>query len=214
MSLVNSAAQGSSPTKTSTTEADEAARNPKDTGPIDAEFSEASPAPKPPPRVARVADVKPLDAGGVFGGPVNDTHNARAARGAQSDDAPKGKRGRKAKAPQEPAQEPTEKHLDTARGLVITADAFFRQHVRSRFEEALTEESLAQLDAKVKLQEGQIDALADPLARGLAEEGVELPWWAQLGLAGFGMYAGKLAMLSSLEKKVKENTPPKAEPAA
>jgi hypothetical protein len=200
MSLDNTDSPDASRTKTNTN--DERARSPVDTGPIDAEVTEEAKAPRAP-RVARVADVKPLDVDSVFGGAVQDTPNAKAARAASANEAPKAKRGRKPKAP-EPEKSPEEFEA-MARGLLTMADGFFRSHVRGRYEEHFAPEFMAQLDAKMKLQEPQIDAMAEPLARGLQENGVDLPWWAQFALAGFGVYAGKLGTLATLDKKVEEH---------
>lgn len=208
MSLESTGTPDSSATKTNTTDENAArARDPKDTGVIDAEFSEEpkQEAPKGP-RVARVADVTPLRADEVFGGNVKDTANASAPRGARSAPGEAPKRGRKPKAAPEPAQTVTDKHLDTAKGMLQTFDMLFRMQVRSNFEDFLTAENLAALDQKVKLQEEQVEGMAAPLAVGLAENGVELPWWAQFGLAGLGAYGGKLVMLQKLKKRCEEES--------
>lgn len=187
------------------TPADEAARSPADTGPIDVDFVEDAPKEPRRPRVARVADVTKLEATAddVFGGAVNETTNARAARGAPQGNDATPKRGRKKKTEAPPA-EPTSEHLATALGLVATADAFFVAHVRERYSEVLTPENLESLARKVATAPEQQRALAEPLARGLAEEGIELPWWAQLGMAAAGVYLPKMAMLSQLDKQAAE----------
>jgi len=193
--------QDSSPTPTPTP--DEAARSPTDTGPIDAEVVEETSKARPP-RVARVADVKRLEstADDVFGGAVTDTVNARAARPPGDDGAPTPKRGRSKKKAEAPPSEPSDKHVETARGLLLMADSFFVAHVRSRYADALEPENVEQLARKCAATPEQVNALAEPLARGLAEENVELPWWAQLGLAASGVYLPKLMMLSALDEQV------------
>lgn len=199
MSLDPTEAQDSSATPTPT--AEERARSPEDSGPIDAEVVEETPAPKKP-RVARVADVKKLDASAddVFGAPVTDTHNARSRGPGTSDDAPP-KRSRRKKAAPEPAPEPTDKHIETARGVVMLADSFFIAHVRQRYADSMTPESVEQLASRLAMKPEQVDALSEPLARGLAEEGVELPWWAQLGMAAAGVYLPKLMLLTKLDEQ-------------
>jgi hypothetical protein len=176
----------------------------------DADFVETEPTEKPKPRVARVTDVSRLESADPFGGPVNETANARA-RGEPKADAPKGKRGRKPKAaPAEPVDPST--HLDAAKGIIAVADSVFRASVRGRYADDLTEENLSALDKRLALTPAEMDALAGPLAQGLAENGVELPWWAQLAMAGVGLYGPKLGMLASLDKQVEAHR--KAEQAA
>jgi len=182
------------------TPAETAARSPEDTGPIDAEVVEEAPKAKAT-RVARVADVKRLEstADDVFGASVTDTVNVRTSRPAGEEGAPK--RGRKKKV-EAPPVEPSDKHVETARGLLMMVDSFFVAHVRTRFAESLEPENVEQLARRCSATPEQIDALAEPLARGLAEEGVELPWWAQLGLAASGVYLPKLMMLHALDEQV------------
>lgn len=205
MSLGTSAAPDSSATQTSTTKTnEERARDPKDTGPIDAEVTEETKTPRPP-RVARVADVKPLNASEVFGGPVNETSNARAPRGEANGAQSGPKKGRKGKVAQGGAPEVTDKHQETAVGMLVMLDMLTRQWAASHYEDVLEPASLKDLDQRLKLTDAQIDGMSEPLARGLAENGVELPWWAQLGLAGAGVYASKLGTLTQLEKLKKEH---------
>lgn len=202
MSLGTSAAPDNSATQTKTNE--EKARDPKDTSVIDAEVTEEAKAPRPP-RVARVADVKKLNAEDVFGGSVNETSNARAPRGDANGAVPGPKKGRKAKGAQQPTQEVTDKHYETAVGMLVMVDMFTRGWAATRYEDVLEPTSLKDLDQRLKLTEAQIDGMSEPLARGLAENGVELPWWAQLGLAGAGVYANKLGTLAQLEKLKKKH---------
>lgn len=196
---------GSDGSPTQTTSNDARARDPKDTGEIDAEVIEETPAAKPPPRVARPADVRPLSSvgGDVFGGDVSDTSNAKRERTPPSGEpAPKKKRG-KGKAQAEPVD--VDAHRETAKGFVVTADALFRGWAKSRYSAVLDENSLRQLDAQLALTEPQADALADPLARGLAESGVEIPWWGQLALAAGAMYVPKLGALAQLDRMKEEH---------
>lgn len=179
---------------------------------IEGEFKEVKEGDPKPPRVARPADVKPLSstAGDVFGGDVNDTSNAKRARPDAAQGAPKGKPRGKAKAAPEPVD--PEKYLSTARGFLMTGDVLFRGYIKSRYADVLEEESLRKLDAQMALGEANIDAMAEPLAEGLAEEGVELPWWAKLAMAGAAVYAPKLAALSKLETMRDEHEKRQAAP--
>lgn len=202
MSLAHSEAPADSATQTNTNDAK--ARDPKDTGPIDAEVISETPNP-PRAKVARPADVKPLSsvAGDVFGAEVNDTANVKRERPAQAAGAAdqKGK-GKKKKPVAEPVDE--SEHEETAAGFVLTADAMFRAYAARRYAPVLEPASLKQLDEQLALTEAQQRALAKPLAKGLAESGAEVPWWASLALAGGAMYLPKLAALAALDKAREE----------
>ncbi len=201
MSLAHSEAPAGSATQTNTNDAK--ARDPKDTGPIDAEVVSETPNP-PRSKVARPADVKPLSsvAGDVFGAEVNDTANVKRERPAAQSTDPKAKGSKKKKPVAEPAD--ASEHEETATGFVMTADAMFRAYAARRYAPVLDDASLKSLDAQLSLTEAQQAALAKPLAKGLAESGAEVPWWASLALAGGAMYLPKLAALAALDKAREE----------
>lgn len=208
MSLDPTAAPGSSPTATKTN--DERARDPKDTGPIDAEVTEGPKkpnAPKAPPRVAKVGDVKPLNAGEVFGGPVNEASNARAPRGEANGTPPGAKKGGKGKRAQAAAQEPitAEEYLETAVGMFVTVDMLTRGFVANRYSDILEPQSLAQLDERIKLKPHQVEGMSKHLAKGLEESGTKMPWYVALGFAASAVYVPMVGTLGGLEKAKKKH---------
>lgn len=192
-----------SPANSATQTNDERARDPNDKTPIDAEVSEE--VPRKRKRVARVADVTKLEdaAGDVFGAPVNDTHNARRTEAPPpQEDAPK--RGRKKKAP-EPEAVPTQKHAETAEGMVLLADAVFVGIARNQLGSVLEASNLEMLVKEhLILKPEQVKAMSQPIARGLAEENVDLPWYWQLALAGGAIYAPRVGMVMSILKQAEE----------
>lgn len=202
MSLAHSEAPADSATQTKANEAK--ARDPKDTGPIDAEVVSETPNP-PRAKVARPADVRPLSSvsGDVFGAEVNDTANVKRERPAAT---PGAEAKGKGKGKKKPVAEPVDanEHEETAAGFVMTADAMFRAYAARRYAPVLEPSSLKQLDEQLALTEAQQAALAKPLAKGLAESGAEVPWWASLALAGGAMYLPKLAALAALDKAREE----------
>lgn len=201
MSLARSEAPANSTIQTNTTDAK--ARNPKNTEILDAEVLSETPNP-PRSKVARPADVRPLSAvsGDVFGAEVSDTANVKrerpAAAAAQATERPK----KKKKSADESAD--ASEYESTATGFVLAADAMFRAYAARRYAPVLEAASLKELDEQLALTPAQQSALAQPLAKGLAESGAEVPWWASLALAGGAMYLPKFAALAALDKAREE----------
>ena len=201
MSLDNSVSPDNSATPTSTN--DERARDPKDTGPIDAEVVSETKKPAAP-RVARVADVRKLDAADVFGGDVSDTENVKRARGEAPPPTGKNAKKGKKKADAPPPEPPTEKRLEEARGLLMMADMIFVGWARSTLADDLEAASLDELAKRMSARPEQLDAMAPPLAEGLAEEGVELPWYMRLALAGGAVYGPKVLMIMQVKQQAEK----------
>ena len=156
---------------------------------------------EPPPVEKKVADVS-----SIFGDEVAESPHVTAARPEATptvDDAPPPpkRRGRKKKDAAPEVVEVTDRHRAEALGIVNTMDAFLRMHARGKYEAILEEETLAQLDRKLALSDAEKAALADPLAQGFAEEGVEVPWWAGLALAGIGLMGPRMGMLARLDRR-------------
>lgn len=203
MSLGTSEAPANSPTQTKTNE--ERARDPKDNAPIDAEtqpVGEQRAKGPAAPRVAKLTDVKPLKAEEVFGGPVNEASNAKAPRGEANGTQAGAKKGGKGKRAQAPAQEPitAEEYLETAVGMFVTLDMVTRGFVASRYADILEPQSLADLDARIKLKPPQVEGMSKHLAKGLEESGTKMPWYVALGFAASAVYVPMVGTLGGLEK--------------
>lgn len=203
MSLDNSVSPDNSATPTNTTD-EVRARDPKDTGPIDAEVISETKRPAAAPRVARVADVRKLDADDVFGGAVSDTENVKRARGEAPPPTGKNAKKGKKKVDAPPAEPPTEKRLEEARGLLMMADMIFVGWARSTLSDDLEAASLDELAKRMSARPEQLDAMAPPLAEGLAEEGVELPWYMRLALAGGAVYGPKVLLIMQVKQQAEK----------
>ena len=192
-----------------------AAAAPEPLGP--AETAEATPvgpqrpATPAPPRPAELKATNASGSFGVFDGPVDDAKNAR--RPAQ--DAPKASAGKGGKkvggkkaVEEEPPVDPVEAHrkrLTEAKGLIRMWDSHQRAGVRERYVDILPPEQLEQLDSQLKLTDREMDELADPIAEGMEELGVELPWWARAGLVLLMLTSSRRAVLASLERQYQEH---------
>lgn len=186
---------------------------PVDPGPPeDGQVVEEGPKRDPPsPRPAEVKPAAAAEAFSVFDGPVDDAKNAR--RTAQEPRAgpkkpPKGKKPKGAAAAEpEPTEDPAlreqlyQRRLGEARGLVRAWDRMQRAKVRARYEAILAPESLEQLDQQIALTPHEVDDIAEPLAEGLLEEGLEFPWWARVALALYAASSSRQAALRELERK-------------
>jgi len=163
----------------------------------DAEVIEEAKPKVEPKKAKRVADVSPVNVADIFGEPVEDSAAAKK-RGpkAEGEEAPK---RRKKKAEPEPVVV-TDEHEAQARGLLLVVDGVGRSLVAGRYGSLLTPESAAQLDERMRLGEAELAALTPSLARGLAENDVELPWWAQFALAAGGLAVPRVAILMELER--------------
>lgn len=163
------------------------------------------------PKVATGADAATFDAGALFGGEVNQTHNEARAKGAApapeaAGDAPPKRKRRGKNAEPEPVDPVAfAKSEETAAGLILTVDALMQQVARSRYAEVLTAENLDQLVAQhIAIPEASRRSLSSPLAQGIRENGLEIPWWGQFMLAGIGIMAPRIAVMAQLDKQVEE----------
>lgn len=159
---------------------------------------------------AEVAPESASDPFTVFDGPVRDVTKKRSQRavdpGETTDaevvdatEAPKGRRKRKGKA--EKVEVDPEAKLNEARGLVKTAELFHMMVTRKRL--AVAGYVGAELESAVAehaFSDQEVDSLAEPLAEGLAKEGVELPWEVRALLAGVVVMLPRMAMASEQEK--------------
>lgn len=166
-----------------------------------------------PPRKRVVSAAESADFA-VFDGPANDPKRARSSRNAPKDgdaqgDAeqkPKRGRGRPKKVQQEATPEQAQAFADAkfleAKGLVQTFDAMHQMGARSKFQGRLPEPTIDEVCKRIAFNPSEVDAMARPLAEGMAAEGVELPWWARLGLVLVPVMAQRLMMLSAIESEL------------
>ncbi len=170
--------------------------------------------PKAAPNSSPRPEVKPASAAeafGVFDGEVEDAKNARRTRQEPRTSTKvkgaKGKKGKAAAAAEEPAEPELtpeqlwQKKLGEARGLVRMWDRMQRAKVRERYEQILEPASLEQLDQQIALTPQEIEDIAEPLAEGLVEEGVDFPWWARVLLAAYAASSSRQAALRELERR-------------
>lgn len=153
----------------------------------------------------------------VFDGPANDPKRARSARGAPQGSADQGdaeqgkpKRGRgrpkkdKTPATPEAAQAFADAKLHEARGLVQTFDAVHQMGIRSKYQKRMPAEYLDGICKRMSFNPAEVDAIAHPLAEGMAAEGVELPWWVRLGAVLVPVMGQRLMMMAQLDAELAE----------
>lgn len=166
--------------------------------------------PKKAPEVVDVAQ--------IFGGEVADTANAKAAPRERPDDAPADstpapapkKRGRPRKNPEAtpaPASPKTATvtvdvsgRLDEARELIAMGDGLLNLYASSQLKKRL--DNWAEMEAMLATTPAERDRLALPLARGLAEHGAQIPWYAMLGIAAAALYGPRVALVARVSNEL------------
>lgn len=153
----------------------------------------------------------------VFDGAPKDPEAAR--RAAPADGAApseekgkkgKGKRGRPPAPPELTEEEEAARHARLvlqARGTLLTLINMQKMICTRQYAGYISEELLASLLSKLDLTEEELNALAPPLADGMVEGGVELPWWAQFGLAlgGSGILQRQASVAAALKAAVQDH---------
>lgn len=157
----------------------------------------------------------PKDAGAaltVFDGSPKDPPSAK--RGAAPAAAPEEKKGakkaRKGKKPEPAEPTPEEEEADharkvkQARGFLKTMINTQKMIVSRQYAEYFEGPELEALLDSLDLTEDELDALAEPLADGMTEEGINLPWWAQFAFAlgGSGIPKRQMQVQAQLKRQV------------
>lgn len=106
--------------------------------------------------------------------------------------------------------EPTDLQLAKARNYVSMADGLHRMGLKARYQELLDPASLADLDARLKLQPEQVDVMALPLAEGLARHGAMLPWYVELGIGALGVGMARASVCKRIEDEYQRQQKAKA----
>lgn len=165
-------------------------------------------------RRAKAAESPDLD---VFDGPPNDPAGARGREPAAEKGPPAGKKGgaRRGKGGKTPAEEKSPEELAAlkeakkgeARGILLTLSAMQRGVVRRQYQELIPPQELDPLLEQLKPTEEELESLADPLAEGLAEEGISLPWYARLALAAVPALVRQAGINSQLKGTAEKGAP-------
>lgn len=183
-----------------------------DTHEADAPESATPTTPAPAPASLPVAD---LDDASIFGGAVQDTHNALQkgpAALADADDidasidAPTTPTKRRKKKGEVEPVIVTEEHLADALGLVQMAGGFFVMRQDVKWGNVLDADYKREQLAALTMTPAEELRIAQPLARGFAEHGIRAPWWAQLALATFAVMGPRLALANGIDAAIAKRT--------
>ncbi len=152
----------------------------------------------------------------MFGGEVNDTHNAQQ-RGARADihaadevgasiESPgeeQAPRRRKKRGEKEPVIV-TDDQVAEALGAVMLLTGMYKANADRKWGDTFAPEwKKEQLD-KLEVSQDEALTVARPLARGMAEHGITLPWWAQCAAASLAIMQPRMALVNGIDAAIEK----------
>ena len=154
----------------------------------------------------------------MFGGDVNETHNAqqRGERPAElhaADDVGASieqPRRRKKKGEKEPVIV-TDEQVAEALGAVLLLTGMYKANADRKWGDTFAPEwKREQLD-KLEVSQDEALTVARPLARGMAEHGITLPWWAQCAAAALAIMQPRIALVNGIDAAIEKRKKLEAE---
>lgn len=137
-----------------------------------------------------VSDTAPSD----FASGASDADELAAPAGPAKAPAKRGRRGKN-----DPPPPPTETQRQASASIIATVDAVYSGRARRIIEDIAHPSAQREATiASMALTPDERRNLSDALARGLAANGQEIPWWVGLGLAFAGAYMPREGLLRAL----------------
>lgn len=151
----------------------------------------------------------------MFGGEVNETHNAQQ-RGERAEQHPadaldasieqpgeQAPRRRKKRGEKEPVIV-TDEQVAEALGAVLLLAGMYKANADRKWGDTFAPEwKREQLD-KLEVSQDEALTVARPLARGMAEHGITLPWWAQCAAAALPIMQSRMALVNGIDAAIEK----------
>lgn len=97
----------------------------------------------------------------------------------------------------------SDQHLSDAVGLVTLVTNAYASSRKSAWTNGGLDVDYVEVEvAKLRLDADETLIIANPLARGLAEYGVSLPWWAQFGGALLSVYGERMGRARGIDAAI------------
>ena len=112
----------------------------------------------------------------------------------------------------------TDEHMQDAVGILTMAGEAFAAYKHGQWTnyrnargESLSPQYVKQQSDSLKFTPEEVQMMATPLARGMAENGLRLPWYAQFALAALPLVGPRFSLAQGLDAALARDAKPKAE---